>query len=223
MKFKSTEKNLIAPPVGRRQGLWTSEEHEKMFKFLQMNKQNLIDHLRINLIDGTRRNKRQFFINMAEFISTKDEKQCKSRYQKQERSFLKALKLPQQLLERFEEKRKTKVETKAETKERRHLKSAQTTEDAESVDKLDDSKSQISIHTYDDLRASLSMNFLPRIQNEILKHQMEKFLRGLSNEDQIPDDLPSLNLNSLSIILPQFGLSTSNYRDKDCSFIDEFA
>ena len=219
MRFKSRSDKLSAPVISQRHGKWLPEEHERMFAFLKDHRDDLVDYLEVNLEGSVKRNKRQFFTKMAAFIKTKTDKQCKSRYQKQELALLRALDIPQDLLASFQQKR-SKESVPRPKKKRASLQT--TEEDANSIKSPVVEKSAISIHTYDDLKTTLSVNFLPRIQNDVIRLQMERFLRGLSNESEGSDDLPSLNMNSLSIILPQFGLSFGNFKDRDSSFLDEY-
>ena len=217
MKFKRKPAKISAPMFSQRQGKWSAEEHEKMFIYVRDHRKELIDHFEANLSGGPKKNKSQFFKRMASFIETKNEKQCKSRYQKQEQVLLKALKLPEHLMSSIEKRCKPISKPCARKKQS----SAQPTEDVNSVEKNNDDRSEVSIHTYQELRTTLSVNFLPRIQNDIIKHQMEKFLNNLPQEAENYEELPSLNLNSLSMILPQFNLSVANIKEKESSFLDD--
>lgn len=218
MKFKSQEDKLSTPDLGQRHRQWNQEEHDKMFSFLKKHRDNIIKHMKIN-IDGTRINRRQFFTNMAALIETKDERQCKSRYQKKEMIFLKALDVPEELIKTFKKLRA--VGSTSHTQKRKVL-----LEDCKPISKEKKSKKYLSsesIYTYEDLRTTLSLNFLPRIQNDVIRGQIEKFLEALPNMPTDAEELPSFNLNSISIIQPQFSVSMDAFKERAPSFLNDSA
>lgn len=208
---------MYVPEVGQRKGKWNDLEHKMMFIFIQKHKQDLVDYLKVNLQDNQRKNKRQFFNKMAAFIKTKDEKQCKSRYQKQEINLLEAANIPLNLLSTLKQRR---LKGSRPSKSQKRL-SIMTTEVTNSEDKPKHDRSGLSIHTYEDLKATLNNHFLPRIQNDVIKNQMERLLQVIPTETEPNEELSSFNLNSVSIILPQFGISLGSINDKASSFLDD--
>ena len=218
MDFNSISPEYYTPVVGKRISKWTDEEHEKMFIFLKIHRSELIEHFKANISDLNWRNRKKFFISMASFIATKTAEQCKSRFQKQEFRLLKALKIPKELMDSFEIKKKIRSGSKITSE---HQASAQFTDDNESIMKSDDQTAQITINTYADLKMSLCLNFLPRIQNEMIKQQIENFIELLPTSSEQCDELPSFNINSLSNIHPQLTNSFQNFKERDYDFFDE--
>lgn len=216
MKSKAGLTKYQAPEFGRRQRKWTEGEHERMFDFLRKHRREIIKQLE-SCIKGVKTNKRQFFTAMAAFLESKDEKQCKSRYQKKEPELLKALKVPHNLLEACDKHEKpiTKpVKDKKPVQKEAPLASSR-------LEKTKGEISSLSIRTFQDLKSSLNNWFIPRIRNESIRTQMERFLVALPTESDPKIDLPSFNLNSISIIQQQLNDSIYSIKNHLSELLDD--
>lgn len=214
------------PSLGKRNRDWTLHEHALMFKFLQKRRDSLLDHFAHNL-EFSQRNKRNFFNDMACFIGTKNDKQCKSRYQKRELEFLKALKFPQSILDSLachwalgKRPRKLRATSEPQTdagsveeqpaKTKPPVQSVQSdnlTQEHQALDELfaaPQSKPVVAepIRNYDDLRRVIYTSFITRIENENIRAQMEKFLQKLPASDEFVEDVSSLHAYSINGVMP---------------------
>lgn len=77
---------------------WTIEEWNKLVEFTFTNKESIIENIRLNLHTGIKRNRHQFFKQMAKFIGSKSEAQCKSKFQKKEFIVYDIIEVPESLL-----------------------------------------------------------------------------------------------------------------------------
>ena len=219
MRVRKRVSKLNMPLVGSRQGKWTESEHCAMFRFVEYYRDCIVEYMESNLIKKVRSNKRAFFTNMAAYIGSKTDVQCKSRYQKQEVSLLRALDLPDHLLKAFY---KSRSMTLATAKKVEHVLSSYATETTLEEEKVcTDASQHESIQSGGELKNALSGDFVPQLKNQSLITQMEHLISILPDEVPRYSDVPSFCQNSISLILPQMSASYFISGVKADSFFEE--
>ena len=201
MKTKTSTYPFRCPGHGVRLSLWSQHEHETMFQFLVDKKDELIDHINAVISSPLRYNKSHFFVGMASYVRTKNEKQCKSRYQKKEKVLLEALDIPAETLRAYYSARKLKHKLVKSGKT-----TMQMTKSTETVSRRPKDINYRPINTYFELRTALEQEIMPRIKNEVIRKQMQKFIDSLPTDGGAVGVLPSLNMSSISQILPRQGI-----------------
>ena len=156
---------------------WSKEEHSLMVEFLNMKRDEMIKHINDNLAHAQRKNKSQFFIEMARHIGTKNKSQCKSRFQKRECDLIGMLNLPRELLEAYfldKEKKKKAYTAKRNTDKEKHGKTGK------GITNNYNSKNQDpSIRNYMELKEALKQKIIPKIVNDDLKNTIMDFISTL--------------------------------------------
>ena len=218
-RITKRQKN-IAPPVGFRQGKWSELEHRAMFTFVKSRRANIIGYLQDNLVNNVRSNKRMFFIDMAEAIKTKSDRQCKSRYQKQELLLMRALNLPAHLMEKFQTQRNKPAFSPESVKKLMEFNPTETTITSEQALPTDESQ-HASIYTFRELREALHSELIPQIPNQSIRTEIEHFISILPVDESEPAEMPSFCHNSISLIMSHINVSFINRGIKADSFFEE--
>ena len=217
MRSSKRLRNMVFPPIGYRQGKWSEAEHRLMCRFVRSHRKEIIDYLKNNLIHNIRSNKRNFFVRMAVFIQTKDERQCKSRFQKQEMNLMRALRLPKRLMERLERLRGPAIPLN-----RNPLMSTPPTDTPLTDDQADLDKSESSsIYTLRELKEILWSDLMPKILDDPLKSHVERFIRSVPSDPIEINEIPSFNLNVASLLPWQVNVSYMSMRNQADSFFEE--
>lgn len=161
--------------------VWTAEEKSRMEVFLSSKTEEIERYMAEYVENNGKRNKIKFFKQMAEFIRTKTDKQCKSRYQKIEAKVLARIGLNDLLLKSYlvtkHKKRPLKARFKENVRERR--------EEA--------NKEVLDIENYDDLKLALNVKIMPLICSEAIKTNMTCFIQGL------PDGVSRYDITAFSL------------------------
>lgn len=201
MEYKKEKRVCVPPKLGQRVSKWSEQEHLKMFKYLFTHRRELIDHISKNLHSSNRRNKARFFIDMSDFIGTKTESQCKSRFQKKEFAMLEALKVPNSLLSVYMRAKASKQTLKANRSDELFSEVEESKEtDNHNVKKLARCSTICEESTLD------ISSLTPKICNEMFKEQIDMILASDSIENT--DDLSQfLNFMSTSQFPAQCNLS----------------
>lgn len=108
MKFNALN---VRPPLIKRKRIWTFFENQMMLAFLHSKRQEIEDHITENISSERRTNKNMFFKQMSEYIKTKSDLQCKSRYQKVETNILYLVGIDERIVHKYLElkaKKRTK-------------------------------------------------------------------------------------------------------------------
>ncbi len=167
--------NKIKTPEDRR--FWSKEEHSLMVEFLNGKRDEMIKHINDNLANDQRKNKSQFFIEMARHIGTKDKSQCKSRFQKRETELINMLELPKNLLKAYfaDKEKKKRAYTDKRNKERRE-RGEPVKDDS---NKVINTEPETLIQNYDDLKKALSIRIMPKIAGDNMRDIMLEFISKL--------------------------------------------
>ena len=190
MKIKAIIPDELDFEFGALNRTWTLEEHLKMIEFLKLNKEYLTDYIR-NFNQSKRSNhRRRFFSEMASYISTKTTKQCKSRFQKREKKLLYLAELEEDhvsdfLGKKYDKSLKQKLKGKGE-------------EENTKPSGMEPESRKIT--NYKELRDCLVDEILGDIKNELIKNQMIRFIRYISDDLDPQAPLASFNINSISMI-----------------------
>ena len=156
---------------------WSKEEHSLMVEFLNMKRDEMIKHINDNLAHAQRKNKSQFFIEMARHIGTKNKSQCKSRFQKRECDLIGMLNLPRELLEAYfldKEKKKKAYTAKRNTDKEKHGKTSKGI-----TNNYNSKNKDPSIRNYMELKEALKQKIIPKIVNDDLKNTIMDFISTL--------------------------------------------
>lgn len=105
MNLNGEPRSSKATEKPKRAGMWTQEEHNKMVTYVLVHREEIIENATFNISNKTKRNRVRFFKEMSNFIGTKNEVQCKSRFQKKELVMLEAINMPKKLLKLYIESR----------------------------------------------------------------------------------------------------------------------
>lgn len=149
---------------------------------------SIVSHIIINIKKHTRTNKSHFFVHMSRFIGTKTDKQCKSRYQKKESQLLIEINVPVAVVENYLQTKQVKIDTKVAKKRV----SMQSTETYNSIIKQNE-PSFTFINSFSELKAVIANDFMPRVQNEVIKAHLENLLHTLPFDDLSIVHLPAVN------------------------------
>lgn len=217
MKYNSEVQNISVLEISKYNSIWTQEEHTKMLQFMNEERASIINHVNINIIKDTRTNKSHFFVRMSGFIGTKTDKQCKSRYQKKESQLLRELDVPAQIVEKYLKIKRVKIDTKAAKKRV----SMQSTETCNSMVKQDET-SFVSISSFSELKTIIMNEFMPRIQNEIVKAHLENFVHTLPSDDMSIGHFPAFNLRPMKLHQPSIGFSIDVFQDPDTILFEDY-
>ena len=188
-----------------------------MLVFMDFHRQDLIEHIKANIDKEVRTNKSLFFVNMARFIGSKTDRQCKSRYQKKEGALLKTLDFPDELIQKYISAKKEKAKSVL-SKKRTSLKS---TKACNSMVKQEEPNSN-QINTFTELKALIVNDCMPKIQNVTVKTHLERFIHNMPLDDRLNDDLPTFNLQSLIQIQPNIGFSLDLIQDPDNIYYEDY-
>ena len=221
MRSSRRIKKLKAPATLIRQGKWSDDEHFLMFAFVKSRREEIIEYLEANFIRREKSNKRMFFSAMAASIKTKTDKQCKSRYQKQELSFMQNIDLPQHLLQHLLTRKGKSVVSDKNSKQASRTYPTETTllQSAPIVSMYE----QDSIYTFKDLRDMLFSDIVPQLQHHSLKSTMEKFIENLPGDLSACGEPASMCHNSISMLLPAINISLINSGNRVNSFFEEWS
>lgn len=217
MNYKTETRNIDVFEISNVKNIWTQEEHHKMYLYMEEHRQDIIEHIQNNIDHETRINKSNFFVQMSKFIGTKSDRQCKSRYQKKEGVLLKALELPEKLIEKYIKAKKAK----AKVHNWKKRVSIQSTQVCNSIVKQDE-LSFASIVTFSDLKAMILNDCLPKVQNQTVKNYLEAFIHNLPLDDETIGDIPSFDLHSLIQIQPRMGFSSELIQDPDMIYFEDY-
>lgn len=197
------------PQFGIRTRKWTAEEHDLMCRFIKMNKFLLIAQMKQYVRSRMKINKYRFFIEMAEFIGTKTESQCKSRYQKKERTMLEALSIPSGLIDMY---MRTRLLKPSVTKHIPiHSDSNKEINSKNEIDHNDFIDNSQTINDQDN--ENLNCSLMPYVQNDIIRDQIENFLTNLQTNHNEVDSNKSINNNNISFYIPLLNMSLLNNND----------
>lgn len=183
MNIEQKSDSLYCPDYGERRGLWSKHEHELMFNFMVDKKAEVMSHIDVTISSIQRFNKSQFFVDMAKYIRTKTDKQCKSRYQKKERVLLEALDIPNNILENYFRSRVAKFRVV------KHIQKDVSQTKFTQPESLEIGEKYFSpINSYNELRRVITIEVLPKIKNPQLKLKMKAFMERLPcDKDPIAD------------------------------------
>lgn len=208
---------MVLPPLGFRLGKWSEEEHELMFRFVKSQRKELISYLKSNLIDRVRCNKKYFFSRMAAFIKTKTDRQCKSRFQKQELRLMRALRLPHKLLDSLEQLRGRIVVLQDNP-----MMSTPRTDAPLTDDKVDLNRSEApSINTLKALTDVMRSDLMPKIPNDPLRSFTERFIRSVPSDLREISEFPSHFFHFTGQIPWQINISSASARNRPDSFFED--
>ena len=114
MKFNALN---VRPSLIKRKRIWTFFENQMMLAFLHSKRQEIEAHITENIGSERRTNKNMFFKQMSEYIKTKSDLQCKSRYQKVETNILYLVGIDERIVRKYLElKAKKRTEKKSSKK-----------------------------------------------------------------------------------------------------------
>jgi len=210
MNKKGRILNLDIIEAVNSKGTWTNDEHNKMILFMQNNRQELNEHIQINIEYKSRSNKSRFFTAMANYIGTKNVTQCKSRYQKKEEILLRCLDFPDNLIDKYFRVKGERARNLSFKKRN----SVNSTQVSNSMVKQDEPTSS-EITSFVDLKSLILSECMPKIQNQVVKSHLEYFLKNLPVDDDIIEYIPMINFSSIEEINSQLIISF-----EDISIID---
>ena len=98
--MKSNTVNFRSPLIKRKR-IWTFFENQMMLAFLQSKREEIESHMVENISSEKRTNKNMFFKQMSDYIKTKNDLQCKSRYQKVEGSILDLIGIDSEIVNKY--------------------------------------------------------------------------------------------------------------------------
>lgn len=212
-----------------------------MFEYVRRRRDELIEHYTHNLGHNSR-NKRYFFSDMARYIRTKSDSQCKSRFQKRELEIFAALDFPPELLKsltcnwamaRRKIKKKTNEVVTGDVSMLEELEEEQKSDDVpkSNRDELNAAEEIFAvpqhnlndamiIRNYEDLRRVIGDSFLYRVENPAIREQIETFLQKLPQREEFVEDIPSLCMHSVSGML-NISLTFRNALQMTLSFLED--
>ena len=203
MKLKPIVPETNDNEFGNLNRLWTLAEHQKMIDYLKMQGDYLSKYIQSFNENKRSNHRRRFFEEMAAHISTKTTKQCKSRFQKREKKLLYLADLNEDQVNSFLGKKYKKASKAVKDKK---------AEDEHT--KPSDMESSIrQITNYKELRDCLVDEILGDIKNELIKEQMIRFIRSISDDIEPDARLTSFNINSISKIYIDEGSIDDNIND----------
>lgn len=156
---------------------WSDHEKALMHSFICLKRDTLKEHMIANINGETRRNKSLFFKEMSSYIGTKKASQCKSRYQKIEKTVLHSIDLPQELLKAYfirKGKKRCSFDT-ATTIDKIHQERAVDPQDRPTHEEVVPK----SIDSWQDLHSELKTKILPFIKDKHILSQMQVFTASL--------------------------------------------
>jgi hypothetical protein len=190
-----------------------------MLSFIHQKKDQLKEHMIDNINGQSRKNKNMFFKEMSDTIGTKKASQCKSRYQKMEKTVLYDIGLSKELIKAYFV-RKTK--TRGSFDIRSTIDNAESMGlDNESYRKAKGRTTKDGIESWDDLRTELEIRILPFIKDKCILRRMEKFTNSLQKkletggqiwENEIFDNETSQHVDNQSL---------SSEAKEDCLFFEK--
>ena len=214
MSGRISYKNIGKIGIKPKSSLWTLEEHKKMLTFMEENYDFLIDNIKRNVNNMGRSNKAHFFVRMALHVGTKSDKQCKSRYQKKEFQMLRELNVSPSLIEAYLATKKNKNRVK-----KGQEKSHQSTVACNNSLKADESLIG-GISSFEELRAVIIREFMPRVKTEMVRTHLQNFLKSFPIELDQGKQMPALSISPHRFYQPSFGFSIEFVQDTD-NFISE--
>lgn len=205
---------------------WTKEEHAKMLGYMEDNRKYLMDNIKRNIGKANRSNKAHFFVNMAAYIGTKSDKQCKSRYQKKESQLLKDLNFSVDLVDEYVKFKKDK--SKKQLKQRE---SSQSTDVCNSMMKHQEPACETAVDSqqtpsnfitsFEELKAIIISEFMPRIQNEDVRVYLHRFIQSFPSDENMPKQISSVNMNPFRMHQPSIGFSIDIIQDPEVVFLED--
>lgn len=217
MNYKTGSKNVNIIEITKFKSIWSQEEHRKMLVYLSEQREELVDHVRMNIERESRTNKNNFFVKMSKYIGTKSDKQCKSRYQKKEEMLFKAIHIPLDLVERYFSGKRSKS-GHTSFKKRQSIQSTDTSNSMlRPVDTI-----LAHINNFADLKAFLEREFMPKVTNETVKAYLDQFLSNLPTSEEALKDFSLAEITSLHQFHPRANFSLEVIEDRECIFFEDY-
>lgn len=215
MSSQSETLNIDVAELKSSAGSWTREEHARMLDFMAENHDFLLDNLHRNISKLNRSNKAHFFVRMSLHIGTKSDKQCKSRYQKKECQLLKELNLPEDLVDKYIACKRDKSRRSS-----KHRQSPPSTDACNSMVKADEPPTN-AINSFDELKAVIVAEFMPRVQCEIVMAHLKNFVHNFPSENAIVRQMPSLSISPLRFYQPSMEFYIDMLPDHGVVFMED--
>lgn len=190
---------------------WDLKEQEGMLKFMQINRSEIVEIIQSSIAQSVKLHRKSFFVRMARFIKTKNENQCKSRFQKKQPELLREIFVPEVIIERYlllksRKQHKCKHKTQKQLTLFNNLQPYYENENRH--------KNMISsINTFNELKSLFSETFMDKVDNESVKMHIKDFIEKLPscvNDETVP----LLCLSSLYELQPQAALSLRLIRER---------
>ena len=206
MRFKKNSKKTKDYEIPILSKRWNEKEHNKMFNYLHKNREQILTYMKENIDSEVKKYRKGFYKDMAKFIQTKNEHQCKSRFQKKELKMYEALGIPKKMMNKYFAKQKIKNKISQRNPSKNIF-----------IQKIGDDKCNM-IKTYDDFKNVINNKFVPCIKNQVIKDQVIEFVNKLYEAEITLKKIPSLYLDNIDEIVPYTNTQTNTINDYDlCS------
>ena len=163
---------------------WSEHEHQAMFSFVKTHRNQIITHMEDNIKSDTKTYRKAFYVDMAQFILSKTEKQCKSRFQKYELKMLQAIDVPSKLIVSYMTKQKLKNRKSIDFSKSKNI-----VENNKTTTYIETKCMESPIRNYEELKDAINSNYIPCIKNKFIKDQLVSFVSKLSDHENELKDL----------------------------------
>ena len=181
-----------------------------MLSFIINNKHKIADEIERCVSASQKTKRKSFFVDMASYIETKNEKQCKSRYQKKQLEMLTAAELPEDLVRRYITLKRSAAAKNGRGVHKQVLSEANINY---VISKQVVPEEAELVSSFSDLRKLFSDDFICRIDNEEAKSYIKDFLNKLPVDGNSCEQDFSSVISSLYTLQPDASLRLNMLRD----------